>query len=178
MYLTQSLHRLVQQCPDMPLTIFGDRRRTVAQSADRIARLAGALRGLGIQPEDRVAFLGLNSDRYHEYLYAVPWAQAAVNPVNVRWSPAEIAFSLKDSQTELLLVDDAFLSAVPGVTAALLLARPPHGAHGVPVRFTFGVALDATLVVSLVAIGFAVFFGGRLDDIRLRRGTSQGRLVH
>jgi hypothetical protein len=72
----------------------------------------------------------------------------------------------------------AFLSSVPGVTAALLLARPPHGAHGVPLRFTFGVALDATLVVSLVAIGFAVFFGGRLDDIRLRRGTSQGHLVH
>jgi hypothetical protein len=72
----------------------------------------------------------------------------------------------------------AFLAAVPGVTAALLLLRPPHGAHGVPLRFTFGVALDATLVVSLAAIGFAVFFGGRVDDIRLRRGTSHGQLVH
>jgi hypothetical protein len=72
----------------------------------------------------------------------------------------------------------AFLAAVPGVTAALLLLRPPHGTHGVPLRFTFGVALDATLVVSLVAIGFAVFFGGRVDDIRLRRGTSHGQLVH
>jgi hypothetical protein len=75
-------------------------------------------------------------------------------------------------------VATAFLSAVPGVTAALLLARPPHGGHGVPLRFTFGLALDATLVISLVAIGFAVFFGGRLDDMRLRRGTSQGQLVH
>ena len=26
----------------------------------------------------------------------------------------------------------SFLAAVPGMTAALLLARPPHGAHGVP----------------------------------------------
>ncbi len=72
----------------------------------------------------------------------------------------------------------AFLAAVPGVTAALLLVRAPHGAHGVPLRFTFGAALEATLVVSLIAIGFAVFFGGRVDDIRLRRGTSQGQLVH
>src|SRR5271166_7133873 len=92
MYVTQSLHRILQQCPDMPLTIFADRQRTVRQSADRIARLAGALHALGVQRDDRVAFLGLNSDRYHEYFYAVPWADAAVNPVNIRWSPAEIAY--------------------------------------------------------------------------------------
>lgn len=72
----------------------------------------------------------------------------------------------------------AFLAAVPAVTTALLLARPPHGTHGVPLRFTFGVGLHATLAAALIAIGFAVFFGGRVDDIRLRRGTSQGQLVH
>ena len=43
MYLTQSLHRSLQHNPDRPATIFGDRVRTVAESADRIARLAGAL---------------------------------------------------------------------------------------------------------------------------------------
>ncbi|BBX66522.1 putative long-chain-fatty-acid CoA ligase [Mycobacterium saskatchewanense] len=118
MYLTQSLHRLLQQCPDMPLTVFADRQRTVRESADRIARLAGALRALGVRRGDRVAFLGLNSDRYHEYLYAVPWADAALNPVNIRWSPVEIAYSLVDSQTTVLLVDDAFAAAVPQVLAA------------------------------------------------------------
>ncbi|MGH3556553.1 MAG: long-chain-fatty-acid--CoA ligase [Mycobacterium sp.] len=115
MYLTQSLHRMLQQSPAMTLTVFGDRRRTVAQSIDRIARLAGALRSLGVQHDDRVALLALNSDRYHEYLFAVPWADATVNPVNIRWSPAEIAFSLKDSDTRVLLVDDAFAPAVPAI---------------------------------------------------------------
>ena len=118
MYVPQSLHRILQQCPDMPLTIFADRQRTVRQSADRIVRLAGALHALGVQRDDRVAFLGLNSDRYHEYFYAVPWADAAVNPVNIRWSPAEIAYSLRDSETKVLLVDDAFAAAVPQVRAA------------------------------------------------------------
>jgi hypothetical protein len=72
----------------------------------------------------------------------------------------------------------SFLSAVPGVTAGLLLARPPHGAYGVPLRFTWEWGLFATLALSLVALAFALFFGGRLDDIALRRGTSAGQVVH
>jgi hypothetical protein len=72
----------------------------------------------------------------------------------------------------------AFLAAVPGMTAAVLLTRPPHGAHGVPLRFTFAPALYATLGLSVVAVGFAAIFGGRLDDIRVQRGSSAGQLVH
>jgi hypothetical protein len=72
----------------------------------------------------------------------------------------------------------SFLSAVPGVTACILLARPPHGAHGVPVHFAWAWGLYATLGLSAVAVAFAVFFGGRLDDIPLRRGTSAGQVVH
>jgi hypothetical protein len=72
----------------------------------------------------------------------------------------------------------AFLAAVPGLTAALLVARPPHGSHGVPLRFTFAAGVYATLVLSAIAVAFAVFFGGRVDDIRLRRGTSRGQWMH
>jgi len=72
----------------------------------------------------------------------------------------------------------AFLSAVPGVTASVLLARPPHGSHLVPLRFDFGEGLYATLVLSALAVGFALFFGGRTDAISVRRGTSQGHVVH
>ncbi|WP_067692127.1 long-chain-fatty-acid--CoA ligase [Nocardia jejuensis] len=117
MYLTQSLHRALQHEPQRIATIFGDRVRTVAESADRIARLGGALRALGVRPGDRVAYLGLNSDRYHEYLFAVPWIGAAVNPVNIRWSPDEIAYSLTDSGTRVLFVDDAFAGVLDAVRA-------------------------------------------------------------
>lgn len=46
MYLTQGLHRAVQQQPDEVMTIFGERRRTFREAADRVARLAGALPAL------------------------------------------------------------------------------------------------------------------------------------
>ncbi|MGG5171173.1 acyl-CoA synthetase [Pseudarthrobacter sp. J1738] len=109
MYLTQGLHRSLQADPNGIATIYKDRSRTYAEHADRIARFAGALRQLNVQPEDRVAMLSLNSDRYAEYLLSVPWAGAAVNPVSIRWSPTEIAYSLNDSGTKVLLIDDAFL---------------------------------------------------------------------
>jgi hypothetical protein len=72
----------------------------------------------------------------------------------------------------------SFLAAVPGVTALDLVLFPPHGNHGVPHRFTFEYGLYATLFCSVVAVGFGLFFGGRLDDLALRRGTSAGQVVH
>ena len=117
MYLTQGLHRALQATPNKIATVFGQRQRSFAEHGERIARFAGALRGLGVQDGERVAILSLNSDRYAEYLLAVPWADAVVNPVNIRWSPAEIIYSLKDSGTVVLLVDDAFAPMAPALTA-------------------------------------------------------------
>ncbi|MFC9896102.1 long-chain fatty acid--CoA ligase [Nocardia sp. NPDC127579] len=115
MYLTRGLHRAVQQNPDGIMTICGDRSRTFGTAAERVARLAGALRELGVGTGDRVAMLGLNSDRYSEYLLAVPWADAVLNPVNIRWSPAEITYSFRDSGTKVLFVDDAFAPMLPAI---------------------------------------------------------------
>ncbi len=113
MRVTQTLHRALQHEPDRVVTICGERVRTWAECRDRVARLAGALHGLGLGPGDRVAMLSLNSDRYHEYLLAVPWAGGVVTPVNIRWSPAEIAFSLEDAGAAILLVDDTFSRPCP-----------------------------------------------------------------
>jgi acyl-CoA synthetase (AMP-forming)/AMP-acid ligase II len=111
--ITQSLHRAVARQPGAVASICGGRRHTFAQFRDRVARLAGALQGLGVQIGDRVGILSLNSDRYVEYYMAVPWAGAATNPVNTRWSAAEIAYSLDDCDTKLLLIDDPFLPLLP-----------------------------------------------------------------
>ncbi|MGJ7509763.1 long-chain-fatty-acid--CoA ligase [Variovorax sp. GT1P44] len=113
MYLTQSFHRAISTRPGAIASVYRDRRRTFAQMGDRVARLAGALRKLGLQPGDRVGMLALNSDRYLEYYMAVYWAGCAVNPANIRWSAAEIAFSLDDCDTRVLIVDDQFAPMVP-----------------------------------------------------------------
>jgi long-chain acyl-CoA synthetase len=117
MYLTQGLHRALQNHPDKTATIFGERRQSFQQLADRVARLAGALAGLGVNAGDRVAMLAQNSDRYIEYFHAVWWAGAVANPVNTRWSVQEIAYSLVDCDSRVLIVDDQHLALVDRILA-------------------------------------------------------------
>jgi len=115
MFLTQSLHRAVQQRPDAIYSVFGSRALSNTEVADRVSRLAGGLRALGVASSDRVALLGLNSDKYLQAMYAVPWADGVVVPVNVRWSVKEIAYSLVDAGAEVLFIDDAFLPMLPAL---------------------------------------------------------------
>ncbi|MES3021563.1 MAG: long-chain fatty acid--CoA ligase [Pseudomonadota bacterium] len=108
MYTTQGLHRALQQKPDAVAVRCAGRERSYKEFAGRVAKLAGALQSLGVEPGDRVAMLALNSDLYLEYQFGVWWGGAVVNPCNTRWSTAEIIFSLQDSASTVLIVDEAF----------------------------------------------------------------------
>jgi acyl-CoA synthetase (AMP-forming)/AMP-acid ligase II len=110
--MTLSLHRAAQQRPRSIATIFGDRKRTWLDLHNRVARFAAVLRGLGVKSDDRVAILALNSDIYFESYLAIPWAGAAVVPLNIRWTASEIAYGINDSSSSLLLVDAAFSGMV------------------------------------------------------------------
>ncbi|TNE41618.1 MAG: long-chain-fatty-acid--CoA ligase [Alphaproteobacteria bacterium] len=113
MYISQLLTRAVQTKRDAMATICAGREHTYAEFAVRVQRFAGALRGLGIGNGERAAILALNSDRYLEFYYAVPWAGGVFVPVNTRLAIPEFAYWLNDSGSEVLLVDDQFAPAVP-----------------------------------------------------------------
>lgn len=83
--------------------------------------------------------LGLNSERYLEYQLAVPWGGGVLTPCNVRWSVAELAHSLKDSRSTILIFDEAFQTLVERIRRAAPCLRelvyagdagPPLGMHG------------------------------------------------
>ncbi|HSW14015.1 MAG TPA: long-chain-fatty-acid--CoA ligase [Solimonas sp.] len=107
-YLTQGLHRASSLYPGRLATVFGERRRSYGELAERVSRLAAGLQQLGVRRGDRVGVLAMNSDRYLELYYAIWWAGGVINPLNIRWSPREIAYSLDDCQTHVVLVDEAF----------------------------------------------------------------------
>ena len=117
MYLTQGLHRALQQRPAVVATVFGQRRASFSALTGRVARLAGAFARLGVTAGDRVALLAHNSDRYVEALLAAWWLGAVACPLNTRWSAPEIAYALKDCGTGLMVVDDAFVSTLAGLQA-------------------------------------------------------------
>lgn len=115
MQFTQGLHRAAQQKPDAIATICKGRVRTYAELHERVARLAGGFRQLGIRRGDRVCILSLNSDRYLESYLALAWMGAVVNPANFRWSADEIIYSLNDSDCVALIVDDQFAGMIDAV---------------------------------------------------------------
>lgn len=137
MFLTQPLHKGLQERPQNTALICGDRRTSFTALHDRVARLARVLTGLGVKPGDRVAMMGLNSDRYVEYLYATWWAGGVVNPVNVRWSDKEVAYSLDDSDTQVFLFDENFaqVSQKLGALSSSLRERVFFGNCPVPDGF-------------------------------------------
>lgn len=124
MYLTQCLHRMTQRTPEAAALVDGDERLSWADLRDRVARFAGALHTLGVQPGDRVALLARNGSHYAEYLLGTFWAGGVINPVNARWSAAEIAFSLVDCDTSVLIVEPFFDALISDIRAAA-----PHLRH-------------------------------------------------
>jgi acyl-CoA synthetase (AMP-forming)/AMP-acid ligase II len=86
---------------------------TFAEHLDRVGRLSSALRTeLGVQRGDRVAVLGLNSLPFMELWHAALLGAAVINPLNIRFSPDELAFVLADSGTRVCFVDRNFAGTI------------------------------------------------------------------
>jgi long-chain acyl-CoA synthetase len=108
MSTTYVLHRALLLNRDGVAIMFEDRRRTWSELGDRVARLAGALKELGVGKGHRVAVLMLNQDRYLELYFGVAWVGAVIVPLNIRCSAHENEYALRDCRPALLVVDAVF----------------------------------------------------------------------
>jgi len=68
----------------------------------------------------------------------------------------------------------AFLSFIPVITTSILWLLPPHARY-VPIRFVWGWGLYATWTLGMIATIVSIRLGGRIDDIRVSRGSLAGR---
>lgn len=84
-------------------------RYTYRDFALRAKRLAVALRRLGVQAGDRVATLSWNHYQHLEAYFAVPGMGAVVHPLNLRLSPADLAYIVGHAGDKILLVDQVLL---------------------------------------------------------------------
>jgi long-chain acyl-CoA synthetase len=130
--LTQGLKRSAALFPDRIATIFGNRRRSWRDIADRVSRLAAGLVSLGLEPGDRVAVLAHNSDRYLEIYFAVAWAGGVIVPANTRWVLPENAYSLDDSGVKLLFVDTSFAGMAERLSNEVSLSTIIYADEGAP----------------------------------------------
>jgi fatty-acyl-CoA synthase len=91
--------------PDKAAVVHGSRRYTYRQLAERVNRLASALRAVGLQKHDRVAFICPNIPPMLEAHYGVPAAGGILVAINTRLSSDEIGYILQHSGSKFLFVD-------------------------------------------------------------------------
>ena len=109
MGISYLLRRAVQTRANHTALIFGDRRQTWGEFHARVTRLAGGFAALGVGPDDRVAAIMDNNDRYSETLIATPWIGGVIIGLNFRWSINELRDAVRESAPKLLLLDDGNL---------------------------------------------------------------------
>jgi len=107
--------------PQQVAAVEGDTRLTYAELDGRVNRLANDWRARGVEPGDRVLWLGQNSHRLLECLLAAAKLGAFFCPANWRQSVDEVAFVLEDLTPALVV----WQSDEIGETVASARARVP-----------------------------------------------------
>jgi fatty-acyl-CoA synthase len=109
---------------DLPAVIHGARRYSWAQTRERSARLAAALRALGVARNSTVSVMLPNTPEMVEAHYAVPALNAVLNTLNTRLDAPLLAWQMNHCEAVMLITDREF---TPTVAEALRILRTEHG---------------------------------------------------
>ncbi len=109
---------------DLLAVAHGARRYDWKTTRDRAARLAAALRALGIGRGGTVSVMLPNTPEMVEAHYAVPALNAVLNTLNTRLDAALIAWQINHCEASVLITDREF---APVMGPALKLLREQHG---------------------------------------------------
>jgi fatty-acyl-CoA synthase len=81
------------------------RRRSYAETATRAARLANALRGLGIDSDQRVATFMWNNAEHLEAYLAIPSMGAVLHTLNIRLFPEQVTYVANHAEDSVVIAD-------------------------------------------------------------------------
>jgi fatty-acyl-CoA synthase len=120
--ITDILRRGAQVYPESQVVSFegeDSRRGTFAQVAERAARLAGALKRLGIQSGDRVGTLSWNHQEHLEAYFAIPCMGAVLHTLNLRLDPEQLAYVINHAEDRVILVDASLVPLLAKIRSKL-----------------------------------------------------------
>jgi fatty-acyl-CoA synthase len=108
---------IVSRMPGFP---GGVHRYTYADAHGRTARLANALRGLGVEAGTRVGTFAWNHHRHFEAYFAIPGLGAICHTLNIRLFAEQLVYIANHAADEVVLLDEdlleAWLAFAPEVT--------------------------------------------------------------
>ncbi len=94
--------------PDGDALIFSERRATYAELDQRADAIARALIAQGIGPQERIAALARNSDRYAELMFGAARADIVLLTFNWRLARPEIEYIAADAHLRAIFYDPDF----------------------------------------------------------------------
>ncbi len=97
----------------------GIHRYTYGDFYGRTARLAHALKKLGIGRGDRVGTFGWNTHRHLEAYFAVPCMGATVHTLNIRLFTDQLVYVVNHAEDKIILVDEDLVPALEAVADKL-----------------------------------------------------------
>jgi fatty-acyl-CoA synthase len=87
----------------------GPRRQTYAQTGAHAARLANALRTLGVDADQRVATLLWNNAEHLEAYLAIPSMGAVLHTLNLRLDPGQLAYIANHAADDVVICDSTLV---------------------------------------------------------------------
>jgi fatty-acyl-CoA synthase len=87
----------------------GPRRQTYADTGTQAARLANALRVLGVDADQRVATLLWNNSEHLEAYLAVPSMGAVLHTLNLRLDPGQLAYIANHAADDVIICDSTLV---------------------------------------------------------------------
>ncbi|WP_163513861.1 long-chain fatty acid--CoA ligase [Fodinicola acaciae] len=100
-------------------TTDGPRRRTYAEVGKRAARLANALRALGVDGDQRVASFQWNNAEHLEVFLTVPSMGAVLHTLNLRLFPDQLTYIANHAEDKIIIVDNTLVPLLAKVLAQL-----------------------------------------------------------
>ncbi|HEX7820550.1 MAG TPA: long-chain-fatty-acid--CoA ligase [Sphingobium sp.] len=112
----------LSQHPDQHI-ISNGKTFTYTSLERRIGLLAAGLSSIGVEQGTTVAVMNWDDHRYLECYFAIPMMGAVLQTVNVRLSPAQILYTIRQSGAEVLLYHPDFQDLVDAISADLPALR-------------------------------------------------------
>ena len=96
----------------------GDERVTYRQLAERVNRFGSALRGLGVQPEQRIALILQDTPAFAYAFFGAIKAGIVPVPLNTLWRAQDYANALNDSGARALVISEVLLKEFQAIDRA------------------------------------------------------------
>ncbi len=105
--------RMAAMSPDASVLTLAEpgvvERATFAEVSERIDRLARVLRGLDVEPGQRIATFAWNNQRHFELYFAIPCLGAVLHTLNIRLFAEQLTYIVNHAEDRVIFVDDSLV---------------------------------------------------------------------